>query len=58
MKEEDCIEYQFTVCGGITVVFIEVKQELGNLLERLDFIAHVIAESNGVVQNTLNLDES
>ena len=50
------IEYQFKTCGGITVVFIEVKRELGNLLERLDFIAQIIAECDGTVQNTLNLD--
>ena len=56
MTKKGRIEYQFKTYGGITVVFIKVKRELGNLLERLDFIAQVIAECDGVVQNTLNLD--
>ena len=56
MTKKCHIEYQFKTYGGITVVFIEVKREIGNLLERLNFIAQVIAESDGMVPNTLNVD--
>jgi len=38
------IEYQFKTFGGITVVFIEVKLNLGNSTERINFFAQVIAE--------------
>ncbi|RFU32625.1 hypothetical protein B7463_g3726, partial [Scytalidium lignicola] len=38
------IEYQFKMYGGITIVFIEVKQKSGTNFELLDFIAQVIAE--------------
>jgi len=50
------IEYQFTTYGGITVVFIEAKLDIGNLTERLNCIAQVIAECDGMVQDALNLD--
>ena len=43
------IEYQFKTYGGITVVFIEVKLDIGNLTERLNCIAQVIAECDGMV---------
>jgi hypothetical protein len=33
------IEYQFKTYGGITVVFIEVKLEIGNSTERLNCVA-------------------
>ena len=56
MTKKGRIEYQFKTYGGITVVFIEVKVEIGNKTERLNFFAQVIAECDGVVQNTLNLD--
>jgi hypothetical protein len=36
--------------GGVTVLFIEVKLELGNQTERLNFFAQVIAESDCIVQ--------
>ncbi|RMZ90432.1 hypothetical protein DV736_g2320, partial [Chaetothyriales sp. CBS 134916] len=38
------VEYQFKTFGGVTVVFIEVKLDIGNLTERLDCYAQVIAE--------------
>ena len=43
------IEYQFTTCGGITVVFIEVKLDMGSLTERLNCFAQVIAECDGMI---------
>jgi hypothetical protein len=42
------IEYQFKTFGGVTVLFIEVKLLIGSLSERLDCIAQVIAEADGV----------
>ena len=50
------IEYQFLTCGGVTVVFIEMKLEIGGSTERLNCVAQVIAECNGMVQNALNSD--
>jgi hypothetical protein len=50
------IEYQFLTYGGVTVVFIEVKLEIGGSTERLNCVAQVIAECDGMVQNALNLD--
>jgi len=50
------IEYQFQAYGGITVVFIEVKLEIGGLAERLNFVAQVIAECDGMVRDTLDLN--
>ena len=41
------IEYLFKTYGGITVVFIEVKLNIGNLAERLNCYAQVIAECDG-----------
>ncbi|KIX05117.1 uncharacterized protein Z518_05989 [Rhinocladiella mackenziei CBS 650.93] len=38
------IEYQFKTFGGIAVVFIEVKLDIGSSTERLDCFAQVIAE--------------
>ncbi|KIW22070.1 hypothetical protein, variant [Cladophialophora immunda] len=38
------IEYQFKTYRGVTVVFIEVKLNVGNLTERLNCYAQVIAE--------------
>jgi hypothetical protein len=49
------IEYQFSTYGGITVVFIEAKLDIGSLTERLNCIAQVIAECDGMVQDALNL---
>ena len=50
------IEYQFLTYGGVTVVFIEVKLEIGGSTERLNCVAQVIAECDGMVQNAPNLD--
>jgi len=50
------IEYQFKTYGGITVVFIEVKLELGGLTERLNCLAQVIVECDGMVRDALDLD--
>jgi hypothetical protein len=47
------IEYQFKTYGGVTVVFIEVKQDVGNLTERLNCYAQVIAECDGTFRITL-----
>ena len=41
------VEYLFKTYGGITVVFIEVKLNTGNLAERLNCYAQVIAECDG-----------
>jgi hypothetical protein len=41
------IEYQFKIYGGVTVVFIEVKLDIGNQAERLNCYAQVIAECEG-----------
>jgi len=49
MTTKGRIEYQFNACGGITVVFIEVKIEIGNTAERLNHFAQVIAECDGMV---------
>ncbi|KAH0565329.1 hypothetical protein GP486_001273 [Trichoglossum hirsutum] len=38
------IEYQYTLYGGVTVIFIEVKLDLGGPTERLNTYAQVIAE--------------
>ena len=50
------IEYHFRTYGGITVVFIEVKVELGTPPERLNCLAQVIAECDGMVRDALDLD--
>ena len=50
------IEYQFKAFRGIRVVFIEVKLNIGSLTERLDCIAQVIAECNGMYGIFLQLD--
>ena len=50
------IEYQFQTYGGVTILFIEVKLGIGGLAERLDCVAQVIAECDGMVQNAINLD--
>ena len=41
------VEYLFKTYGVITVVFIEVKLNIGNLAERLNCYAQVIAECDG-----------
>ena len=47
------VEYQFKTFGGITVVFIEVKLDIGSQTERLDCYAQVIAECDGKFRMTL-----
>jgi hypothetical protein len=49
---KDRIEYQFKTYGGVTVVFIEVKLDVGNLAERLNCYAQVIAECDGMFRTT------
>jgi hypothetical protein len=49
------IEYQFQTYGGVTILFIEVKLEIEGLAERLDCVAQVITECDGMVQNAINL---
>lgn len=48
MYHDRTSEYQFKVCGALTVVFIEVKLSLGTSTERLNTVAQVIAEANGI----------
>ena len=47
------IEYQFKTYGGVTVVFIEVKLNVGGLAERLNCYAQVIAECDGELRMPL-----
>jgi hypothetical protein len=42
------MEYQFKTYGGVTVLFIEVKLEIGSFSERLNCLAQVIAECDGM----------
>jgi len=44
------IEYHFLVFGGLSILIIEVKYILGNAEERLNAIAQVIAECDGMHQ--------
>lgn len=41
------VEYQFRVCGALTILFIEVKLQTGSGDERLNAIGQVIAEADG-----------
>ncbi len=43
------IEYQYTIAGGITILFIEVKRNTGDMHEQLNYFAQVIAESIGKI---------
>ena len=52
-KTKGRIEYQFKTYGGVTLVFIEVKRDVGSLTERLNYYAQVIAECDGKFQMTL-----
>jgi len=52
-KTKGRIEYQFKTYGGVTVIFIEVKLDVGNLAERLNCYAQVIAECDGKFRITL-----
>ena len=42
------IVYHFSVFGGLSILVIEVKFALGTPCERLDAIAQVIAECDGM----------
>ena len=42
------VEYHFLVFGGLSVLVIQVKYELGTSEERLDAIAQVVAECDGI----------
>jgi hypothetical protein len=50
MTTKGRIEYHFLVFGGLSVLVIEVKYVLGVAEERLNAIAHVIAECDGMWQ--------
>jgi hypothetical protein len=47
------IEYTFRTFGGVTVVFIEAKLDIGSQTERLNCYAQVIAECDGESRITL-----
>jgi hypothetical protein len=49
MTKRGRIEYQYKAFGRVTVLFIEVRLQLGNRVEQLHFFAHVIAEADGTV---------
>ena len=49
------VEYLFKTYGGITVIFIEVKVNIGNPTERLNFFGQVIAEGDGMVPDALSM---
>lgn len=42
------VEYQFKVCGALTILFLEVKLQLGSNADQLNAIAQVIAEADGI----------
>jgi hypothetical protein len=44
------MEYQFKTFGGIMVVFIEAKLNVGNSTERINCFAQVIAECDGTLR--------
>jgi hypothetical protein len=48
------IEYQFRTYSGVTIVFIEVKLDVGSLTERLNCYAQVIAECDGEFRNDIS----
>ena len=52
MTTKGHIEYHFLVFGGLVILIIEVKYVLGNPEERLNAIAQVIAECDGMYQFT------
>jgi hypothetical protein len=49
MTTKGRIEYHFSVFGGLAILVIEVKFTLGTADERLDAIAQVIAECDGML---------
>lgn len=42
------IEYQFKVCGTLTMLFVEIKFHITDGCERLNAIAQIIAEADGL----------
>lgn len=48
LATKGCVEYQFKVCGALTIVFIEVNLSLGTSTKRLNAVAQVIAEADGI----------
>ena len=42
------IEYQFKMYGGVTIILIEVKLEIGGFTEHLNCVGQVIAECDGI----------
>jgi len=49
------VEYHFLVFGRLSIVVIEVEYTLGNAEERLNAIAQVIAECDGMQACTTSL---
>jgi hypothetical protein len=47
------VEHSFQTFGEITVIFIEVKYDTGTPQERLDCLAQVIAECDGMILDSL-----
>lgn len=42
------VKYQFKVCGALTILFVEAKLRLGSYDGRLNAIAQVVAEADGI----------
>lgn len=42
------VEYQFKVCGALTILFVEVKMQLDGDDDQLNAIAQVIAEADSI----------
>lgn len=53
MSTRGRIEYQFKVCGALTIVFMEIELRIGSGDERLNLIAQVIAEADGMSTSLL-----
>jgi ABC-type sugar transport system substrate-binding protein len=43
------VEYQYTVAGGISVLFIGIELKVGNNRERLEYFGQAIAECIGMI---------
>ena len=54
MTTKGRIEYQFLVFGGLSILVTEVKFVLGTAEERLNAIAQVIAECDGIYLSRLH----
>ena len=48
IKTKDCIENKFKVFGRLSVVYLEVRLEVGSYDEHLDAVAQLIAEAYGM----------